>query len=236
MVQTIYLGYFGGTMSNGSEVAEAARKAIDSADFLNLINGIFLSLAIAGSALLAFRGIIAGPQDNGGYLIVLAVVALLCAIPFFALMRAVAMGTRLAGLSAQESYERQVDQAIMDSSVPAGRVRQAISDIGCATCGSRNLRETLCQRCGSEAVELTTGSGWYVTVDNSDLEQFFDGHTWTEEFRPSKRYTIDNWTRSEPGWLQDPSDPYLDRFWDGRAWTAKVRDAWGDNEGETPPS
>ena len=172
-------------MSTDSDIVDAARKAIDSADFLHFFNAIFLALAVAGAAILAFIGFSAEEQSSGEFFIILAIATLISAIPLFALMRAVAMGTHLAGLTAQASYERRVDQATMDSSVPAGRVRQAISDTGCATCGSRNLRDSQCLRCQGEAVELTSGDGWYVTVDDPSREQFFDGDAWTEVYRDS---------------------------------------------------
>jgi len=216
-------------MANDAIVKEAARKAIDAADFLNLVNAIFLSIALAGAAILAFIGFTAEAESGGEFFIILAIATAVSAIPLFALMRAVATGTHLAGVMANRSQDPLVMEEIIEPPPPAGRARQAISDTGCATCGSRNLRGTQCLRCQGEAVELTSGNGWYVTVDDPSKEQYFDGESWTEEYRDSTRHTLETWDAVKPGWLRDPDDQYLDRFWDGKAWTPQTRDAWGDD-------
>lgn len=221
-------------MSADSEINEAAGKAIDSADFLHFVNALFLALALVGAAILAFIGMSAEAQTGGEVFIIMGVAILISAVPLFALMRAVAMGTHLAGIMARTSNYGRDDEVITESSVPVVRVRQAFSDLGCATCGSRNLRGTVCKRCSGEATELESAGGWYVTLDDLGQERYFDGHAWTNDYRDATRFTIDIWDTTQPGWIQDPSNPNLDRFWDGRTWTTKVKDAWGDDETEVP--
>jgi hypothetical protein len=95
-------------MASDAVVTEAARKAIDAADFLHLVNAIFLSLAMAGTVIFAFIGLSADAGSGGEFYIILAIATAVSAAPLFALMRAVATGTHLAGVMANRSQNPQV--------------------------------------------------------------------------------------------------------------------------------